>query len=181
VKALKAEFEMDEGMEILPQGGGGIVYRDRDDEIALTLHGIDRPRTPAMTTAHADWWARWHAKPRPLVLLHNPFLHPDAIPRSDLPRPSVVLDAPERLELGQYMSPQLPGLGGGWSLWPFTGPDGQGLLAIAPNWFDSTTARAAVEDAGGADLPVLVAIRGQEPPVVVGALREARAETTYDW
>ncbi len=31
VKALRAEFELDEGMEILPQNGAGIVYRGNDE------------------------------------------------------------------------------------------------------------------------------------------------------
>ena len=178
-KAVKEEFALDEGMDIRVEHGAGVRYRDPSGGIALVLVGAEWPRTAAMKAARESWWQGWHAKPRPLIALHNPFVHPDAFPPRPAPRPVVLDVPPQRLELGGYMSPELPGLGDGWSVWPFTSTGGAGLLVIAPDWFDLVSARGAIDDAGGTELPVLLVIRGQEPPAVTAALRDARAEATY--
>lgn len=179
VKALREEFDLDDGMDIRVEHGGGVRYYDQNGDIALVLLGAEWPRTQAMKAARETWWQQWRARPRPLTALHNPFIHPDALSPRTVPAPVVLDRLPEWLQLGRRMSSDLPGLGSGWSVWPFTGSDGEGLLVIAPKWFDLATARAAVDDSGGTDHPVLLTIRGQEPAPVTAALREARAEAKY--
>lgn len=179
VKALREEFDLDDGMEIRVEHGSGVRYFDPTGDVALALVGAEWPRTEAMKASREAWWQQWRARPRPLTALHNPFLHPDALPLREIPAPVVLDKVPEWLELGRYMSPELPGLGNGWSVWPFTDSDGGGLLVIAPKWFDLATAREGIDDAGGTDQRVLLAIRGQEPEPVTAALREAKAEAKY--
>ncbi|MEP6842020.1 MAG: hypothetical protein ABJA11_00780 [Pseudolysinimonas sp.] len=178
-KALTAEFELDEGMSIRTQRGAGIIYRDADGEIALTLDGADRPRSEAMEAVRAAWWREWRAKPRARVTLHNPFLHPEALPDVIAPRPVMLAEVPDDIELERHMSSELPGLGDGWSVWPFTSAKGNGLLVIAPEWFDEVSAHAAIDSAGGATHPVLLAIRGRESSPIEAALRSAKAEAKY--
>jgi hypothetical protein len=176
--AIAIEFELDDGMS-LQADPARVVYDDASGEVALVACGAQWEPDATTTEARDAWWREWHAKPRPLVRLLNPIVHPGAFPGMVASHPTLLDAIPEPLRLGRYMSPELPGLGDGWSVWPFDAPTGSGLLVIAPIWFDDATARAAVDDAGGTELPVLLVIRDREPPPVTDALRDAQAEAKY--
>ena len=182
--AIAAEFELDEGMTLDTPAFPGVFYDSAKEQRVWLVGGARKRSDPEADQARAEWWREWRAKPRPRVTLHNPFLHPDALPPIAHAAPVVVTEAPDVIRLGPVMSDELPGLGAGWSVWPVEwapvgAPLRQGLLVIAPAVQTFEQAQAAVENSGGTELPVLLAIRGQEPPSVGAALRAANAEATY--
>lgn len=182
--AVAAEFELDDGMTLDTPAFPGVFYDSEHEERVWLVGGARKRSDDAAEKAREEWWREWRAKPRPRTALHNPFLHPDALPALVRPIPVVVADAPDVIHLGPVMSDELPGLGAGWSVWPVEwapvgAPLREGLLVIAPAVQAIEQARAAVANSGGTDLPVLLAIRGREPASIASALRAANAEATY--
>ena len=177
--ALLAEFEFDEGMELADPERPKIRYRSADGVSRWVLAGSGQVRNPAMTQMRDEWWREWRSKPRPALRLHNPFIHPDALPPLEQKPPVMLAAVPANIVLGEEMSNELPGLGRGWSVWPFTSGDGPGLLAISPNELQPEMARHHVLAAGGASVPVLLVFRGQEPQPVAAALEAAHARARW--
>lgn len=182
VKAIRAEFELDDGMSIESRGGSVCVFYDGDaaDE-HWALAGSTRDRTPEQRHTNHEWWRAWRARPRPIRQLFNPFLHRDALPPWDPPKP-VILDPPlASLEIVGWMpTTELIGLGRGWSVWSFQSRGLEGLVVLAPKWVaDLSSAINIVRNAGGTELPVIVAIRGLEPPWLADAVETAGVATRF--
>ena len=184
LQAIAAEFELDDGMTLDTPAFPGVFYDSEHEERVWLVGGARKRSDDAAEKTRAEWWREWRAEPRPRTALHNPFLHPDALPALVRPVPVVVADVPDVIHLGPLMSDELPGLGAGWSVWPVEwapvgAPLRPGLLVIAPAVQSLEQARAAVENSGGTELPVLLTIRGREPMPIASALRVANAEATY--
>jgi len=179
-KALAEEFELDDGMELERGENPRLGYSTAGGELAWVLVGRPISVSVAMRELRDAWWQEWRAKPRPPVTLHNPFIHPAALPALPVIRPVILDSVPNGLVIGDEMSTtELLGLGRGWSVWPFTSADGPGLLAVSPYTRAPEMSLPEVLDAGPASVPVLIVVRGQEPPPVAAAMKEAQVEATW--
>ena len=75
VLAIDAEFDLDNGMELIATPRPCVTYSNRVGGPYEVLGGAEVAPGPEQIAARAAWWEEWNVAPRPKIELINPFLN----------------------------------------------------------------------------------------------------------